>query len=330
MKREDRVHTAHSVATAGDILRTYRDRFGDVLRCPRCGGAVAPEPGAEGLVCTSSACGRVAACRDGTIDYVSPANDDRGGLSGFAYQWDKLFRRPLSDAIAYNNTPQDLERSLVEMLDLKPDQFRDRRVLDLGCGHGQYCRVLARLGAMPLGVDLSEVVYRCNRENEKSEKLPATFLRADALNLPLAPGTFDIVLSIGMAMVTPDTKAAVMSGITCIKPGGRLLLYIYETGAVGWVNLRYKFPLPSKLPRPLMLLCCRMMAVPLCFYLAGRQRKLPTMKTWRTAVLGLLDAYLPRHHRTHEPDEIFGWLREAGLVDLKRPQKCFYTARRPA
>jgi SAM-dependent methyltransferase len=315
---------------AGEVLRTYQDRFGDVLRCPKCGSAVAAEPGAEGLLCTGGDCGRVAACRDGTIDYVSPEGDDRGDLSGFAYQWDKLFREPLAEAIAYNNTPRDLENLLVEMLEQKPEQFRGLRVLDVGCGHGQYCRVLARLGALPLGVDLSEVVYRCNRENVKAERLPATFLRADALNLPLAPGAFDVVLSIGMAMVTPDTKAAVMSGIRCIRPGGRLLLYIYETGAVGWVNLRYRFPLPSKLPRPLMLLCCRLMAVPLSFYLAGRARRLPTMRTWRTAVLGLLDAYLPRHHRTHPPEEISGWLREAGLEDIRRPQKCFYTARRPA
>ena len=124
--------------------------------------------------------------------------------------------------------------------------------------------------------------------------------------------------------------SAVLSGIKCIKPGGRLLLYIYETGAIGWINLRHRFPLPSRLPRPLMLLCCRLMAVPLCFYLVGRRGRLPTMRTWRTAELGLLDAYLPRYSHTHDAEECMGWLREAGLVDVKHPEKCFFTAVRPA
>ncbi len=317
------------MSAARNVLGGIQARFGEVLRCPRCGGGLDPAPGDDGLLCTRG-CGRVAACRDGTIDFVSPDTDDRGRSAGFAYQWEKLFRRPLEEAIAYNNTAEDLRRCLVGMLGMREEEFHGLRILDVGCGHGQYCRVLARLGASALGVDLSEVVYRCTRENlDSSERLPVTFLRGDALSLPLAPETFDIVLSIGMAHHTPDTRAAVLGCIKRVKPGGRLLLYIYETGAIGWINLRHRFPLPSKLPRPLMLLFCRLAAVPLCFYLAGRSGRLPTMRTWRTAVLGLLDAYLPRYSHTHEPQECMGWLREGGLVDVKRPEKCFFTAVRP-
>lgn len=319
------------MSAARDVLAGIQARFGDVLRCPRCGGAVEPGPVDGEVRCARGGCGRVAACRDGTIDFVSPGADDRGRAAGFAYQWEKLFRRPLSEAIAYTNTAEDLRRCTVGMLETPEAAFRGLRTLDVGCGHGQYCRVLARLGASALGVDLSEVVYRCTRENaEAAERLPASFLRGDALALPLAPGSFDVVLSIGMAHHTPDTRAAVLGCVRCMRPGGRLLLYIYETGAIGWINLRHRFPLPAKLPRPLMLLFCRLAAVPLAFYLAGRSRRLPTLQTWRNGVLGLLDAYLPKYSHTHTPEEVMGWLREAGLVHVKRPEKCFFTARKPA
>lgn len=314
---------------ASDTLDRFRQRFGDILRCPGTDTPVQAHGTEETLVAADSR-RRVAACRDGTLDFVSPDVDDRGDQAGFGYQWEHVLRGPLADSIAYNNTPEDLKQKLIEMLRIPEAGFRGLRILDFGSGHGQYCRVFARMGAVPLGVDLSEVVYRCTSENAKSSNpLDVTFVRGDALNPCLAPHSFDVVISIGMAHHTPDTKKAVLNVARCVKPGGRFLLYIYETGEVGYINLRHKFPLPSKFPRPLMLWFCRLLAIPLSVYLAGRKGKIPTPRTYKAAFLGLFDAYIPTYSWTYPPEECMAWMREAGLVNISRPMSCFFYGERP-
>lgn len=315
--------------SAKETYAQFVHRFGDVLRCPGTQTRVELDEAAQALVAADGSRRKVAAIRDGVIDFVSPDTDDRGDKAGFSYQWDKLMRGPLKNAIAYNNTPEDLKRDMLRWIGLPESEWAGKTFLDFGSGHGQYCRVAAKMGATTLGVDLSEVAYRCTREHQESgDQLPITFLRSDALKPAIAPGSFDIVISIGMAMITPDAHGATVNVCRCVKPGGRMLLYIYETGRVGYVNMRYKFPLPTKFPRWLQLLFCRAVAVPLSFYLAGRKGKLPNMRTYHTATLGLLDAYLPKYHSTHEPEEMIAWMQEAGLTSVRRLSSCFFYGER--
>jgi SAM-dependent methyltransferase len=236
----------------------------------------------------------------------------------------------LEEQVVYNNTPEDLWRGLVTYLKLdKP--VEGLRVLDVGCGHGQYCRVFADHGARALGCDLSEVVYRAHAENGTTKVRDTAFMRTDILNFPIADSSFDVVLSIGMAHHTPDTRAAVLAAARCVKPGGKFMLYIYELGkgGVGYITLRHTFTLPAKLPRFWQLLACKVMSWPLAFYLAGRYRKLPTRRTFQAAFLGLFDAYCPTYSFRHTPEECLGWLKEAGFVECERISPCFFYGRRP-
>ena len=36
-------------------------------------------------------------------------------------------------------------------------------------------------------------------------------------------------------------------------------------------------------------------------------------------ILDTFDGYSPRYHALHSPEEVEGWFREAGLVDIRRP-----------
>src|SRR5215467_8676964 len=57
-------------------------------------------------------------------------------------------------------------------------------VLDLACGTGDLCRVLAAVGYEPVGIDLSLGMLRHARTS-------AGLAQADAVALPLADGTLD-------------------------------------------------------------------------------------------------------------------------------------------
>lgn len=317
--------------SASQLLRGLAERFGPVIVCPEC--RVAGEASGDDRRVECPRCGRViAAARDGVLDCVATASDDRGRQAGFGYQWEKVLRGNLDEQIVYNNTPAELWHGLRTWMKL-PDRLEGVRALDVGCGHGQYCRVLADRGATALGCDLSEVVYRATAENARSGRpREVAFLRADILDFPLAARSFDLVLSIGMAHHTPDTRRAVMAAARCVAPGGKMLLYIYELGpgGVGYITLRHRFPVPGWLPRPLMLLACKVMSVPLALGLAARRRSLPDKRTFQAAFMGLVDAYLPTYSDRRRPEECMLWMREAGLAEVKRVAPCFFVGRRPA
>ena len=74
-----------------------------------------------------------------------------------------------------------------------PD-LRDRRVLDLGCGFGWFCRWAREQGAAEaLGVDLSERMLA--RAQAATPDAAITYLRADLEQLALAQAGFDLAYS---------------------------------------------------------------------------------------------------------------------------------------
>ncbi len=61
---------------------------------------------------------------------------------------------------------------------------RGLRVCDLACGQGVVSRRLAGLGAVVVGVDVSEGMLDFARRYEREEPLGITYVRGDARSLP--------------------------------------------------------------------------------------------------------------------------------------------------
>jgi SAM-dependent methyltransferase len=84
------------------------------------------------------------------------------------------------------------------MLDLlETDRVAGRRVLDLGCGNGQYAVLLAKRGAFAYGCDISPIGVGIAREIATANGVAdrCQFIVADATDLPWPSGAFDIVCS---------------------------------------------------------------------------------------------------------------------------------------
>jgi len=93
-------------------------------------------------------------------------------------------------------------------------------VVDLGCGTGDLSAGARRLGARPLGVDLSAGMLAAARRRGDAPSL----LRADASRLPLADASCDGAVS-GFALRNFDSIPAVLDDCARIlKPGGRIAL----------------------------------------------------------------------------------------------------------
>ena len=68
-------------------------------------------------------------------------------------------------------------------------------VLDLGCGTGYWCAWFARLGARPVGLDLSEEQLATARELQAEHGLEFPLIHASAEAPPLPDSSFDMVFS---------------------------------------------------------------------------------------------------------------------------------------
>ena len=99
-------------------------------------------------------------------------------------------------------------------------------MLELGCGAARWSIELARLGARPVGLDLS------SRQLEHARRLMAEagvdfpLIEASAENVPLPDASFDIVFCDWGAMTFCDPQRTVPEAARLLRPGG---LFAFST-----------------------------------------------------------------------------------------------------
>lgn len=236
---------------------------------------------------------------------------------------------------------------------LRPDEdratFRNRTglgaaeltgmtVLDGGCGMGRYLRIAAESGPRLLvGMDLSLAV---SAARELTEGLPAvSIVRGDLLRLPFASERFDHIYSIGVLDHTPDPRGAFLGLARLLKPGGRIVVWVYrrERPIVERI-MDAQRAVSTRLPLGLLTALSRWSAP-----IGGLKRRLMASR-WRlierlgvalhlltigvsmhpdpeVRICDTLDWYAPRYLSRHTDDEVAGWFRAAGLVGLADPSE---------
>ena len=96
--------------------------------------------------------------------------------------------------------------------------------VDVGCGIGGSSAALAdRFSANVLGVDLSANMISIAKERY-SERSDLNFLVADALSIPIAPGSLDLVYSRDTVLHFDiyEKKLLFLKAFEWLKPGGQV------------------------------------------------------------------------------------------------------------
>ena len=133
---------------------------------------------------------------------------------------------------------QEDERYGEQMLDwLNPvteDFFRDKVVLEGGCGKGRHTLLAARWGARDVvAVDLSDAVDAAFAATRGSENMH--IVQADLCNLPVRR-VFDYAFSIGVIHHLEDPNLGFKSLASKIKPGGHFSVWVYGAENNGWIT----------------------------------------------------------------------------------------------
>ncbi|MFT7535117.1 MAG: 2-polyprenyl-6-hydroxyphenyl methylase/3-demethylubiquinone-9 3-methyltransferase [Hyphomicrobiaceae bacterium] len=107
------------------------------------------------------------------------------------------------------------------------DAWRDRIVVDLGCGGGLLAVPLARSGAQVIGLDIAPLALRAARKAADSEAQSDTrFLPivAEMHASPVRGGQADVVLLADVLEHVEDPGAAVTEAARLMRPGGSLFV----------------------------------------------------------------------------------------------------------
>ncbi|QQT69147.1 demethylmenaquinone methyltransferase [Brevibacterium casei] len=118
------------------------------------------------------------------------------------------------------------------------------KILDLAAGTGTSSMSFTHHGAEVVAGDISEgMLAEGRRRHPKID-----FVYADALDLPFADGTFDVVtISFGIRNVH-DVDRALAEMLRVLKPGGRLIVCEFSTPTLRPFSVVYKEYLMRALP----------------------------------------------------------------------------------
>jgi SAM-dependent methyltransferase len=196
------------------------------LRCLAHGAALAADPGpsvedSARLVCAGG-------CQVPVLGGVPRFVATESYAAGFGLQWTAHPRTQLDSATGTRISRDRLARCLGGL-----ERVAGRSVLEVGCGAGRFTEVLLDAGARVFACDLSRAV-EANHANFRGR--PGHFVcQADLMALPVAAGSFDVVVALGVLQHTPRPEAAAMALAAALRPGGHLALdhYARPPGS-GW------------------------------------------------------------------------------------------------
>ena len=97
----------------------------------------------------------------------------------------------------------------------------DLKVVDLGCGEGRFCRMLAERGAETLGVDL-QAMFITNAEARKGPR--ERYEVGDIQHLDgVASDSFDFAIAYITLVDVPNQLATITEAFRVLRPGGRYI-----------------------------------------------------------------------------------------------------------
>lgn len=126
----------------------------------------------------------------------------------------------------------------LRVLGISPDDYKGRKVIELGCGTGEYALWYATHGAQNVvGVDLSEgSLERASTAADRHKVKNVQFVKQDLLALDYPDNQFDYSYSVGVLHHTGDPFRGFREMVRVTRPGGVVVVSLYNTYTRFWLR----------------------------------------------------------------------------------------------
>jgi len=210
-----------------------KEKLLDLLACPSCGGDILLAYASKYLdkeiieaVLTCRKCDREYKVERGiprfaALDKIE--QDKAETAENFGWQWTHFTQENKLYA----------QQFLGWLQPVKKEFFKDKIVLEGGCGKGRHTTLAANWGAKEVvGIDLSAAVETAF---QATKDLPNVHIvQADIFKLPFKRA-FDYAFSVGVLHHTPDPKKAFLSLASKVKKGGAISAWVYGEENNDWI-----------------------------------------------------------------------------------------------
>ncbi len=177
------------------------------------------------------------------------------------------FSKALLDAIGYN-----------------------KLVLECGCGTGQLSHFLSLNNNHVLGIDLSTSSLKLALEHKVRNKVPrVAFVQMNIFELGIKDEVFDVVISSGVLHHTRDARRAFDAIVKKVKPGGIVMVGLYN-----WF---------ARVPTWMRSKLLGLFGPKIDYVVRNRIRDARKAEIW------IKDQYYNPHETWHSIDEVMDWFR---------------------
>lgn len=107
-----------------------------------------------------------------------------------------------------------------------------QQVLEVGCGTGLILQRVARVAGSAVGVDLSPGMLRAAQARGLAVR------EGSATCLPFADESFDVSYSFKVLAHIPDWDACLREMVRVTRPGGRIIVDVYNRNSLRWLIKR--------------------------------------------------------------------------------------------
>lgn len=221
-----------------------KERLLQYLACPACGGRIdiagADQLEGHEILEGELACAACAATwpivrgvpRFAALDQVEA--EKAATAANFGWQWQH-----------FTQSDEKYDRQFLGWIaPVEPQFFKDKVVLEGGCGKGRHTQLAAQWGARDVvGIDLSAAVETAFTATRNLAN--AHIVQADIYKLPVKR-VFDYAYSVGVLHHLPDPRAGFQSLAAKVKSGGHISAWVYGAENNEWIT-RWINPLRERM-----------------------------------------------------------------------------------
>jgi len=150
--------------------------------------------------------------------------ETKATAKAFGYEWKKF--RKITDY--YEN------QFLEWIFPVKPSFFKNKVVLDAGCGKGRHIIQSAKFGAKKIiGIDIGEAIDVAYENTKEFDNVH--LIQADIHNPPLMGSSLDYIYSVGVIHHINSPEIAVSKLANLLSNGGHLSLWLYGAENNEWI-----------------------------------------------------------------------------------------------